>query len=139
MIDQGIERQNDYPGPSNRTWRIFLISVIGLFLEMLLIRWISTEIRIFAYLQNTVLVVCFLGLGLGCFTSRNPIIMRNMLIPLGILTLLLAIPITRAGLGRTSELLSVLDDLLIWGNRITSGPGWTAFSLVLGSAITYCL
>jgi len=139
MIDQGIERQDDYPGPLNRTWGIFLISVLGLYLEMLLIRWIGTEIRIFAYLQNTVLVVCFLGLGLGCFTSRKPIIMRNMLIPLAVLTLLLAIPITRAGLGKTSELLSVLDDLLIWANHYTSGPVQTTFAVVLGSAITYCL
>src|SRR3990167_3182433 len=104
---------SDFHGPASRTWAIFLISVLGLFLEMLLIRWIGTEIRIFAYLQNTVLVVCFLGLGLGCFTSRKPIIMRNMLLPLAILTLLLAIPMTRDGLGKTSELLSVLDDLLI--------------------------
>ena len=45
---------------------LFLVSVLGLFLELMLIRWIGTEIRIFAYLQNTVLVVCFMGLGLGC-------------------------------------------------------------------------
>lgn len=30
----------------------------------MLIRWIGTEVRIFAYLQNAVLVVCSLGLGL---------------------------------------------------------------------------
>ena len=42
----------------------------------------GTEIRIFAYLQNTRLVVCFLGLGLGCFTSRKPIVMRDMLLRL---------------------------------------------------------
>jgi len=42
--------------------------MLGLFLEMLLIRWIGTEVRIFAYLQNTILVACLLGLGLGCFT-----------------------------------------------------------------------
>ena len=43
-------------GPRNRTLTLFLVSVLGLFLELLLIRWIGTEIRIFAYLQNTVLV-----------------------------------------------------------------------------------
>ena len=42
------------PGPQNLTWSLFLISALGLFLEMMLIRWIGTEIRIFAYLQNTV-------------------------------------------------------------------------------------
>ena len=54
-----------------------LVSVLALFLEMLLIRWIGTEIRIFAYLQNTVLVVCFLGLGMGCFTCRRSIALRG--------------------------------------------------------------
>ena len=53
---------------------LFLVSVLGLFLELMLIRWIGTEIRIFAYLQNTVLVVCFMGLGLGCLTCRKPIV-----------------------------------------------------------------
>ncbi len=57
---------NGLIAPRNRTLTIFLVSVLGLFLEMLLIRWIGTEIRIFAYLQNTILIVCFLGLGLGC-------------------------------------------------------------------------
>ena len=31
---------------------IFWISVLSLYLELLLIRWIGTEIRIFAYLQK---------------------------------------------------------------------------------------
>jgi hypothetical protein len=48
------------------TLALLLISAAGLFLELLLIRWIGTEVRIFAYLQNTVLVVCFLGLGMAC-------------------------------------------------------------------------
>ncbi len=107
-------RQDDFLGPSNATLAIFLISVVGLFLEMLLIRWISTEVRIFAYLQNTILVVCFLGLGLGCFTSRQPINLRAALVPLALLCLLLAIPATRAVLGRISELLSASGGLIVW-------------------------
>lgn len=39
---------------------------------MLLVRWVGTELRIFAYLQNGVLVATFLGLGLGCWRSRQP-------------------------------------------------------------------
>ena len=61
---------------SNQTAMLFVVSVLGLFLELMLIRWISTEIRIFAYLQNTVLVVCFLGLGMGCWTCRQPVSVR---------------------------------------------------------------
>src|SRR5262249_43103227 len=44
--------------------RIALLSILILFLEMLLVRWIGTEVRIFAYLPNGVLVAAFLGLGL---------------------------------------------------------------------------
>ena len=74
--DDDPRRPRSHPAPqlqrgpdpfltNHRTLALFLISVVGLFLELLLIRWISTEIRIFAYLQNTVLVVCFLGVGDG--------------------------------------------------------------------------
>lgn len=110
------------PGPRNRVVSIFLISVLGLFLELMLIRWIGTEVRIFAYLQNTVLMVCFLGLGMGCFTSHKPVTVRNILLPLLVLTLLLAIPLTQAGLANITNLLSVLDDLLIWEHA--NNDGW---------------
>lgn len=131
--------QSDYLGPANQIWAIFLISVLGLFLEMLLIRWISTEIRIFAYLQNTVLVVCFMGLGLGCFTSRQPIELRKMLLPLFVLTLLFAIPITRKAMGYTSEMLSTLEDLVIWKNYIKTSFWQTILNVVIGMGMAYFL
>ena len=49
-------QDNDLRIP-NQTCGIFLISILGLFLETLFIRWIGTEIRIFAHLQNTIPVV----------------------------------------------------------------------------------
>jgi hypothetical protein len=30
-------------------WHLFLISVLGLFLELLMIRWVSSELSVFAY------------------------------------------------------------------------------------------
>ncbi len=129
-----------YLSPSKRTWAIFLISVLGLFLEMLLIRWIGTEIRIFAYLQNTVLVACFLGLGLGCFTCRKPIVIHQVLVPLAILLLLLAIPVTRWSLGYISELLSVLNDFVIWGMSYGNLPPWiTVLAVLSGLLLTTLL
>src|SRR3954465_8049408 len=102
-------------GPANRTLTLFLVSVLGLFLELMLIRWIGTEIRIFAYLQNTVLVVCFLGLGMGCWDSRRrPFVFRQLLLPLTVLVALLAIPTTRVALGEISTMLGGFSDLLIW-------------------------
>jgi spermidine synthase len=135
----GQNSQKDYLGPANRTWAIFLISVLGLFLEMLFIRWISTEVRIFAYLQNTVLVVCFMGLGVGCFTSRQPIEMRQMLLPLFILVLIFAIPFTRTEFARISEMLSVLEDLEIWSNYPSTSIWQTILYMVMGLFFTYFL
>src|SRR5512146_2215102 len=102
--DSGNLDEASFFKPGNRIWGIFWVSVFGLFLEMLLIRWIGTEVRIFAYLQNTILIACFLGLGLGCFTCRKPIKLQQGLLPLVVLLLLMAIPASRATLAYTSDL-----------------------------------
>lgn len=119
------------------TFALFLISVVGLFLELLLIRWVTTEIRIFAYLQNTVLVVCFLGLGMGCWDSRRrPFALRDLLLPLSILVLALAIPTTRVALGEISTMLGGFGDLLIWSH--TDSTGLTkVLAPFLGLALTF--
>src|SRR5689334_23764512 len=49
-----------------------ILSAAGLFLELLMIRWISSEISIFAYFKNFVLIACFLGFGLGAYLCRQP-------------------------------------------------------------------
>jgi spermidine synthase len=134
-----IEHQASYFEPTKRTWAIFLISVLGLFLEMLLIRWIGTEVRIFAYLQNTILIACFLGLGLGCFTSRRTINLRHSLVSLAFLLVLLAIPISRSALGHTSEFLSVLGDMVIWGGFTSTDILLSIFLVILGLALTFAL
>jgi hypothetical protein len=126
-------------GFANHTLTLFLVSVLGLFLELMLIRWIGTEIRIFAYLQNTVLVVCFMGLGMGCLTSRKPIIMREMLWPLLVLTLLLAVPTTRVVLGRITEMLTVLGDFVIWSQGVSTGTLRNGFSMLMGLSLTLFL
>jgi hypothetical protein len=48
---------------------LFLISFATLFFEVLIIRWIGSEIRIFAFFKNLILMGAFLGMGLGCATS----------------------------------------------------------------------
>jgi spermidine synthase len=126
-------------GPASRTWTLFVVSVLGLFLELMLIRWVGTEIRIFAYLQNTVLVVCFLGLGMGCLTCRRPVVVREMLWPLILLSLLLAVPLTRTTLARISEMLSVLGDFLIWANGESTSPLQAGVLVVVGLGLTLFL
>jgi Spermine/spermidine synthase domain len=52
-------------------FELLLISFIALFLELAVIRWLSTEIRIFAYFKNLPLMAAFLGFGIGCYFYRS--------------------------------------------------------------------
>ncbi len=75
------------------SWRnLALWSFLSLFLELLIIRWISSEILIFAYFKNFVLIACFLGFGLGCYLSRRKINLLLVLIPMTVLTALVQLP-----------------------------------------------
>src|SRR4030042_2734588 len=49
------------------SWELLLISSIALFLELAIIRWLSSEVRIFAYFKNLPLMAAFLGFGIGFF------------------------------------------------------------------------
>jgi spermidine synthase len=118
---------------------IFWISLLGLYLELLFIRWIGTEIRIFAYLQNTVLVVCFLGLGIGLFTAKRSISLRRGLFSLSILAAVLAIPQTRSVFTRTSSLLSVLGEMNIWATGTADTTSVAVVGLVIGLGLTFAM
>jgi spermidine synthase len=130
---------NAPPAPSAHVRSLFLVSVLGLFLELLLIRWISTEIRIFAYLQNTVLVVCFLGLGVGCMTSDRRFRARSVLLPLATLSALLAVPMTRHALGSISEMLSDFGGVTIWFQVMRQNSAVRDLLGVVGLAVTFLL
>jgi tetrahydromethanopterin S-methyltransferase subunit D len=71
---------------------LILASILGLFLELLMIRWISSEVRIFAFLKNYMLVSCFLGFGLGCFLCRKRINLLALAVPLLTLVFLIQFP-----------------------------------------------
>ena len=45
--------------------RLFLISFITLFVELMLIRWVPSQVRLIAYYANLMLISSFLGVGLG--------------------------------------------------------------------------
>src|SRR6266498_5169426 len=129
-------QDNDLTIP-NQTWGIFLISILGLFLETLFIRWVGTEIRIFAYLQNTILIVCFLGLGMGMFTSSKPIELKQSLIPLTVFMVAMAIPATRTTLGSISEMLSSFGDFVIWSGGNAGDFSEHVLFIIIGLALTY--
>src|SRR5579859_1482242 len=120
-----------------RLARLFLVSAAALYLEMLLIRWIGTEVRIFAYIQNAILVVCFMGMGLGCLDAARPFRLRDVLLPLGVLLAAFAAGPSRAILSTVSNMLAGTQDLVIWYQQGSSGHA-TAF-LVLGLVVVAVL
>ena len=108
-------RPEDLGGFSYR--QLILVSLLSLFLEMLTIRLVSSEIRIFAYFKNFVLVACFLGFGLGCYLCRRAIRLTAMISPLLLLTIILKTPISP--LRRTMAALPMLlgggVEVHVWG------------------------
>lgn len=50
---------------------LFLVSFVVLFIEVMFIRYASSQVRIFAFYKNIPLISCFLGLGLGCFLRQG--------------------------------------------------------------------
>lgn len=54
-----------------RQFELLFISYLALFLEMLIIRWLASEVRIFAYFKNLPLMAAFLGFGIGFFLQQK--------------------------------------------------------------------
>jgi len=118
--------------------RLIFVSALGLFLEMMMIRWVSSEIRIFAYFKNFVLIACFLGFGLGCYLSRR----RWNALPLVVPPLLIAL-LVKAPWQGLRELVQVLPGMLgassevnIWGVPSLPKNGASLAALGVGVALT---
>lgn len=52
--------------------RLLLVSFLALYFELLVIRYLSTEVRVFAYIKNLLLIASFFGLGMGMVFERPP-------------------------------------------------------------------
>jgi spermidine synthase len=100
------------------SWKnLALWSFLSLFMELLMIRWISSEVRIFAYFKNFVLIACFLGFGLGCYLSRRKINLLLMLVPLTVLTVLIQFPWRglRMMVSNLPAFIGASADTQVWG------------------------
>jgi spermidine synthase len=101
----------------NVLFSLFLASVAALYAEIMLIRWISTEVRIFAYFQNLALITCFLGFGLGCYLSTHRKNVTFSLMAMTALVVLVKAPLEnwKKFLSMHSSLLALSPDAVIWG------------------------
>jgi hypothetical protein len=116
--------------------QLVLISLLTLFLEMMMIRWVSSEVRIFAYFKNFVLVACFLGFGLGCYLCRRRIQLLAMIAPLLLLTLILKTPISplRRTMSALPQLLGGGVEVHVWGVPAMP-PSWTGMLLAMAVVV----
>jgi spermidine synthase len=65
-LESAVERTAHRP-----YWTMAIISFVALFVELMLIRYSASQIRIFSFYKNVPLIACFLGLGLGCTMARG--------------------------------------------------------------------
>jgi SAM-dependent methyltransferase len=125
MTSAAQERDTSRPAPdavqppANRKilLDLFLVGVVTLFVELALIRWLATEIRVFAYFKNLTLIGCFFGGALGC------IVASHLRWPRGrfhVLLLALVVLVVGPGLaavdtvGAMNRFLASLNDMPLW-------------------------
>ena len=116
--------------------QLVLVSFLSLFVEMLMIRWVSSEVRIFAYFKNFVLVACFLGFGLGCYLCRRRLQLSAMIAPLLLLTIILKTPISplRRTMASLPQLLGGGVEVHVWG--VPAVPAsWTGMFLAMAVVV----
>jgi len=102
------------------TWfNLFLISFVALFFEVLIIRWMAEEVRIFSYFKNMTLIACFLGLGLGSILARKKFDMYRFFMPL---LAMLFVCVKIASLAGARITYPGGDEHYIWG--VLAKPGF---------------
>lgn len=110
--------------------RLALVSFTILFLELLLIRLVSTEVRIFAYLSNLLLMAIFVGSGLGMFVKRKLSLMISSLLLVSIMA-----GIILGMFNNISGFLSPLSQSFIW----FQGPPASLLQMIAGLILTSLL
>jgi len=116
--------------------QLILISLLSLFLEMLMIRWVSSDIRIFAYFKNFVLIACFLGFGLGCYLCRRRVQLTALIAPLLLLTVILKTPISplHRSVAALPQMLGASVEVHVWGVP-TLPTNWISILLAMSFVV----
>jgi spermidine synthase len=124
-------------GQLSESWSLatlVIASFATLFAELALIRWIGTEVRVFAYVKNLALLLCFMGFGLGCALVRRPVRWVASVSALLGLVMLVRQPWTRARLPESlSRSLGGGQDIQIWATEaVRNWPNFLAAAAVTG-------
>lgn len=125
--------------PKGVLWQLFVASFVTLYLEIMFIRWLGTEVRIFAYFQNLALVSCFLGFGLGCHRASRSMRLVSVLAPMAALVILAQGPsfAWQGFLRQLTNLLALSPDHVQWGFAILSGS--ESLGLIIAAVVVLAL
>ena len=122
--------------PLNFSYRhLFAFSLIGLYFEMLMIRWLSSEIRIFAYYKNLVLIACFLGFGIGCALCRRRVHPLATALPILFFTVFVATPLPgmHDAVANLTALIGSTSQVHIWG--ISADPDALSYTALAAAVV----
>jgi SAM-dependent methyltransferase len=118
------------------------ISLASLFLELLLVRWIASEIRVFAYFKSLPLIACFLGFGLGCYLTRRKACFLYTLAPLFAMVALAELPWAplRHLVVNLSAFIGWFSDVHIWSRAYFIGNSlWGLISAAIAVIVIVAL
>jgi len=117
-----------------RWYPLFLMSGLGLFLELAVIRWISGEVRLLSYFKNLPLLAAFLGLAIGFALVGKGRNYRPAFAPLFGLLVALVIVVGRIGSPRALAYPGSGDEFL-WFTAPVSY--WLALLAFLGTVLIF--
>lgn len=106
-------------GPA--AWRVGLTTFGILALELALIRWTSSQVRVFAYFNNLVLICAFLGMGLGVALGKRWPGLVHLVLPA---LLVLALPLVFADELGLVHLQFPDRSIMLWGADQVAANGW---------------
>jgi hypothetical protein len=119
-----------------RWWPLFLVSSLGLFWEMAVIRWISAEVRLFSYFKNLPMLAAFLGLSIGfAFVGRSRDY-RSAFVPLLGLFVVMVLAVGRISSARALAY-PTSDDEFLW--YVAPFSYWLALVLFLSTVLVFFL
>ncbi len=112
---------------------LLLISSLGLFFELAVIRWMSSEVRLLSYFKNLPLLAAFLGLAIGFALVRKGRDYRSAFAPL-----LLIVTVVVIAIGRFASPLPLAypgGDEFVWYRAPLAD--WIALIIFLGTVLVF--
>ena len=115
---------------------LFLISSLGLFLELAIIRWLSAEVRLFSYFKNLPLLASFLGLAIGFIMVGKGRNYQSSFTPMFTIFIILTLLVGRFVSPRVLAYPSRGDEFLWFAGDFSY---WLALALFMGTVLIFFL